>query len=71
MRYELFVGCVDGDTYWTAESSEFKPLLDLLEKFDHEGSTVSLDVKSDDGSERIKEISDPEHVYSVLKGGKL
>lgn len=73
MRFKLFVGCVDGDTFYVLGTSSNELALNFLNRYDHEGSTVSLEIWPEDiqATERLLEITDPERVYDVLKTGKL
>lgn len=62
--YNLSIFCVDGETIYGLISSDKKLLLNYLDKYDHEGSSVSMVKKI--GEEFIN-IDDPEKVYEELR----
>lgn len=62
--YNLSIFCVDGITCYGLISDDKKHLLSYLDKYDHEGSSVSMVKKI--GEEFIN-IDNPEKVYEELR----
>lgn len=67
MIYNLSIACVDVTTIYGMISCDKSALLGFLERYDHEGSQVSLH-KHPIGEKEFINIEDPEDVYRELRG---
>ena len=68
MLYKVTIDAVDGEHFYIAGGSHKPGLLAFLERFDHEGSTVTLEIDVDVPSfERPHvTVTDPERIYAIL-----
>lgn len=67
MLYKVTIDAVDGERFYVAGGPHRGELLAFLQRYDHEGSAVTLDwaTTADDG--RTPGLSaDPERIYRIL-----
>lgn len=69
--YKINIDCVDNTTYYAmaAMSSDKKYLLEFLQKYDHEGSSLLLQIYNsiENDGQLEREISNPKEIYKELE----
>lgn len=70
MLYKVTIDAVDGERFYCAGGPARDELLVFLQRYDHEGSTVTLDwcATGDAGEPGL--CADPERIYRILAGNE-
>jgi hypothetical protein len=72
MLYKITIDAVDGERFYVAGGPDKAELLDFLSRYDHEGSTVTLDWCSTANDTSVPGLSaDPERIYRILTGQEV
>lgn len=67
VAYKIHIAGVDAAFYWESAGTSPEHLISFLQRFDHEGSTVTLDLYDRLGGSPIHTITDYDELYAVLQ----
>lgn len=66
MIFKLNISCVDGETFYSMGSNSREQLFKFLERYDHEGSSVSLDIFDLVNDNPVDTLENPDEIYNFL-----
>lgn len=64
--FHLHIDCVDGETAYSHSSRDKTSLLKFLERYDHEGSNLTLVIDTCTGKDRQRRTVHDERAYKTL-----